>query len=316
MTSTSAYAPFNISYSARTAYVSSTEYANSPQSLDLNNLVAGGSAQANATALAETIARASGWIDQFTCGAWGTLCATVETENARIWGSYRNTLPVKTKYWPVVEVQAFSYSPTPGGLANGQGASVTPSNSITVYPQEFEVSLSGSTQFFTGGLQGFGGFGTTGITFRTEYDCQWQYVCGWVNTPLAASVAAGSQSIQPTSLTGIYPGTMLTLYDSPLDEQVTVASTYVPGTAAVPLTTPLMYAHTNTAIIANLPPAIKQAAIWAVNAFIKQRGSGALEVSDMGAITQPVPGAPQNLASDIGQAMMLLQPFKQMVVSY
>ena len=73
------------------------------------------------------------------------------------------------------------------------------------------------------GLGNGGGIGTC------EYFCQWTYTNGYVNTYLGASVAAGATSIEPLDLTGILPGTMLTLYDLPYDESIQVASTYVPG---------------------------------------------------------------------------------------
>lgn len=319
MTSTSAYstAPYNISYGARTPYLTPTEYNNAPTSMDVNNLIPGGSAQANATALQETINRASSWIDQFTCGSWGTLCATVETENARVWGSYRNTIIVHPKYWPVVEVRSFTYSALPGGLAATSGASVTPSSGITVYPQEFEVSTSAATTFNTTGTTGFGGWGASyGIRCRAEYDCLYTYVAGWPNTTLAASVAAGASSVQPSVVTGIYPGSLMTIYDLPNDEPCVVASTYVPGSAVVPLSAPLQNSHSTTATITNMPPAIKQAAILATTAFIKQRGSGALIAADIGEVTRTQTGFAQNAGSDFQQAMTLLMPFKQQYVGW
>jgi len=315
-TTSYAYAPFTTSYAARTPLISVAEYQAAPTGISTNNLLTG-TPQDQVNALQETIGRASSWCDQYCFGSSGCIAATVETENARIWGSYRYTLPVKTRYWPVLEVRSFSYSPLPGGLANNLGASVTPSQSITIYPQEFEVAIQGG-QTFVGNLGGFGGFGTTGVTFRTEYDCLWQYCAGWPNTTLAASVAAGSQSIQPSSVVGIYPNTPMTMYDLPLDEPIVVASTYVPGASVVPLASPLQFNHTANATVTNMPPAIKQAAILATTAFIKQRGSGALMVQDISSpitTAQTGTGAQQS-GSDWTQAMELLNPFRQQVVSY
>jgi len=250
-------------------------------------------------------------------GAWGTVSATLEQENCRTWGTYRNTLSIHTKYWPVVEVASLSYSAQPGGLANGQGASITPAGNVTIYPQSFEVSLGGSTQFFTGGLQGFGGFGTTGVNFRTEYDVEFSYVAGWPNTTLSASVAAGATSLTPMTVVGIYPGSLMTLYDLPWDEPIQVSPNYVPGTATVALTSELQYNHAATATITNLPPAIKQAAILVTTAFIKQRGSGALIVADMGVATDVQHGTgAQQSGSDMSQAMMLMDAFRQQYVGY
>lgn len=309
MTTAYALAPFNTSYELRTPYISVAEFQNAPNALDTANLLPGGPGPSQQVALQEVIGRASSWIDSYTCGAWGTLCSTQEIENARVWGSYRNTLLVHPKYWPVTEVRAFSYSAIPGGLVSSSGASITPSGNITVYPQEFEVAIVGAI--------GWGLNAPAGIARGYEYDVQYTYLAGWVNTTLAASVAAGATSITPTSVNGIYPNSQLTIYDLPSDESLTVASSYVAGASVVPLATATQYSHTTAATVANMPPAIKQAAILATTAFIKIRGSGALEVSDIGsAITHQTSGLPQGSADDLMKAEMLLCPYKQMFVGW
>ena len=307
MTTTSAYAPYDSSYFQRTPYITSEEYTSAPTAMDTSNLVSGG-AQANATALVETIARASSWVDQYCMGAWGSIAATSNVENARVWGSYRNTLIVHPKYWPILEVQTFYYSTLPNGLINNNAASVLPSSNITVYPQEFEVSLGGSL--------GFGWNAPAGIGRGYEYTCQWQYINGWPTSTLSASVAASAASITPVSTMGIYPGTVLTIYDLPYDEQVQVAANYVPHTTPVPLTAGLQYPHATGVMVSNLPPAVKQASILATTAFIKQRGSGALIVEDMGAVTKQETGFSQGAGSDWAEAKCLLLPFRQIFVGY
>lgn len=308
MTSTSAYAIYNTSYEQRTPYISFAELAGAPTAQDLFNLLPGGSAQGQQEAAVETIARASAWVDNYTCGTWGTLCATVEVENARVWGSYRGTLAIHTKYQPIVEVKAFSYSAIPGGLSSGNAASITPAGNITIYPQEFEVKLQGVVSL---GLNAPGG-----IVSRWEYDTSYVYVAGWPNTVLTASVAAGAMSIQPLVVTGMYPGTLLNLYDLPNDEAIQISNTYVPGASIVPLVSPLVYAHATTATVTNLPPSVKQAAIWATTAFLKQRGSGALIAADIGEATRTDTGFAQNAGSDWEQAKLLLNPFRQQYVGW
>ncbi len=305
---TSAYAPWEQILFQRTNYLSAQEYQSSPTAMDCSNLIPGGSAQANLESLVETIGRASSWIDQHCMGVAGTLCATSNIENARIWGSYRNTLLVRCKYWPVVEVQSFEYSTLPAGLANNNTASITPAGNIVIYPQQFEVSLSG--------VVGWGLGAPAGIVRGVEYTCQFQYVNGWPTSTLSASVAAGAASIAPISTEGIYPGITLTLYDLPNDEQVQVASSYVPHTTPVPLVGTTQYAHASGVMVSNLPPAVKQAAILVTTAFIKQRGSGALVVADMGAVTKQQTGFSQNAGSDWAEAKDILQTFKQTYVGY
>ena len=308
MTVTSAFASYGTSYINRVPYITSTEYNSAPNGMDTSNLVAGGSAAAQLIALNETIARASSWIDQYCMGAWGTLAATVEVENARVWGSYRNTLIIHPKYWPLLELSAFSYAALPGGLASNNGASITPAGNISVYPQQFEVAPQG--------VIGLGFNAPGGIVRGREYDCQWQYTNGWPVSTLSASVAAGATQFTPVSATGIYPGTTLTVYDEPYNEQIQVSSIDTADTSPVLLTKGFQYTHAAGAMVTNLPPAVKQACILLTTALIKQRGSGALQVADMGAITHESGGLTQNEGDDVGVAFELIHPFKQMYIGY
>lgn len=310
---TSAYATYDTSYAARTPYLTTAEYQNAPQALDLNNLISGNNA-ANLTALQETIARASSWVDQYTCGMWGTLCATQNAENNRIWMSRDYTFRVRTKYQPILSVDAFAF--TQVGTSFSLAASVTPAGNVWIEPQEFVVNPFASSSFSGNGLNlsGWYGGGCGGAT--GEYYCSWLYTNGWPNTTLAVNASVGATQIIPTNVTGIYPGTMLTLYDLPNDEAIQVSPSYQVGASVVPFAIPLSYSHTTAATITNLPPAIKQAAIWATSAMIKQRGSGALIMEDMGATKEVESGNPQNSNSDWWRAEELLIPFRQMFVSY
>lgn len=307
----SQFAPYSTSYEQRTPYITVNEYRTAPQALDLSNLLPGGNPLDQMIALQETIGRSSSWVDLYTCGMFGTLCATQNTENARIWMGRDYTLRVHPKYQPVISVDAFSFNPT--GTPFSLAASVVPAGNVWIEPQEFVVNPFASSNFVGNGLNtvGYGGYGC-----GQEYYCSWVYTNGWPNTTLSASVAAGATSILPTDVTGILPGTMLTLYDMPNDEAIEVSTSYVPGSPVVPFAIPLTYSHQPTATITNMPPAIKQAAIWATSAFIKQRGSGALEVTDMGAVTSIASGATQNSMSDMGQAEILLKPYVQQYVGY
>jgi hypothetical protein len=78
----------------------------------------------------------------------------------------------------------------------------------------------------------------------------------------------------------------------------------------------MQYAHQSGVMVTNLPPAIKQAAILATTAFIKQRGSGALVVADMGAVTKQQTGFSQNAGSDWDEAKKLLNPYRQTFIGY
>ena len=308
----SAVAVYDTSYTNRVPYLSTAEMLSAPTAQDLANLLPGG-VQANTTALVETIARASSWVDQYTMGSYGTLACTQNTENARVWGNQFAQLRIHPRFWPILEVSAFSFSAQ--GFATGSAASITPAGNIWIEPQQFIVQVGG-----VAGL-GFGsnslGFGSPpGIASGQQYYCVWQYTNGYPVSTLSASVAATAASIAPESVIGIYPGTTLTLYDLPNDEQVQVAATYVTGTTPVPLTSGLQFNHASGVMVTNLPPAVKQATIWATVAFLKQRGSGALVASDMGATTKQQTGFSQGAGSDWKQAKDLLQPLRAVFVGY
>ena len=305
----SAYAPFNVSIGNFQSYITVAEYLNAPTSIDTFNLLPQGSALSQEGALQEVIARASSWIDSFCTGnAYGTLCATVNVENARVWGSYRNSLIVHPLYFPILEVQSFSYSTLQSGISSGNAASIMPSGNITVYPQQFEVSIQGAI--------GIGLNAPFGVARGYEYVCQWQYINGWPNTTLSASVAAGATSITVESGLGIYPGAPYTLFDLPYDENVITSTSYTPDSNTIEFSSPLQYTHAAGAVITNLPKSVKQACILLTGALIKQRGSGALIVQDMGLNTKIDNGFPQGENADVQLAKSLLQPLRQMYIGY
>jgi len=319
MSSTSAYAPYLQTYGVTTPYITTDEYQRAPTAMDVFNLISGGP-QSQLIALQETIGRASSWIDQYVTGsAWGTLCATSNVENAQIWGNRSGQLVVHPKLWPILEVQAFSYS-APGAAFTS--SSITPQGNIIIYPQEFIVQPNATYGWntFQGGqgyTTGNSGIGSYPIGVATQpYLCQWTYVNGFPNTTLSASVSTGAASVTVASGLGIYPGTQLTIYDAPNDEVVTVASNYTPDTSVLPLVTPTQYAHTAGMSITNLPKAVKQAAILLTTAFIKERGSGALIAQDMGAVTQIDQKNPQQINGDIQLALKLLENFRQRFIGY
>ena len=317
MTSTSAYAPYLQTYGKAVPYLTNDEYQRAPTALDVANLVSGG-LQSQQTALMESIARASSWIDQYvTNSAYNTLCATSNVENARVWGNRQGQIIVHPKLWPILEVSAFNYSGPGAGFSQ---TSVTPAGNIWIEPQQFIVqpnaTYSWNTQTYSNSYSSNpGGAWPVGITTQ-QYLCEWTYVNGFPNTTTSASVAAGAASISVQSGIGIYPGTQLTIFDAPLDEVVVVASNYVSGGTVLPLVSPTLYTHEEDRSVTNLPNAVKQAAILLTSALIKQRGSGALIAQDMGVISSVDMGKAQGMENDIALAKELLANFRQNFIGY
>jgi hypothetical protein len=317
MTSTSAYAPYLQTYGTKIPYLTNDEYQRAPTAIDISNLVSGGP-QSQSVALTETIARASSWIDQYVTGsAWGTLCATLNTENAEVWGNRLGQIIVHPKLWPILEVQTFSYAVAGAAFTS---SSITPYGNIWIEPGRFIVQPNGTYGFntFMAGTN-YTNYQNNAwpVGISTEgYLCQWSYVNGFPNTTTSASVAASAASINVVSGLGIYPGTQLTIYDAPHDETVIVADNFVPDTTLVPLVSPTLYSHNAGVSVTNLPPAVKAAAILLTSAIIKQRGSGALIAHDMGAISMVDHGGLQGSASDIGLASEMLDNFRQHFIGW
>ena len=175
-----------------------------------------------------------------------------------------------------------------------------------IEPSQFIVQPGGVVGTGFGGL----GFG------RGQYYCSWQYVNGWPNTSLSASVAAGAASVSAVDPTGIYPGTGLELFDAPNDEMLVVASDYVPGGTLLPLTHGLSYDHLAGTTLSNLPTAAKQAAISMVTCLVKIRGSGALIVDDIGEARRVAGAVGDGAIDDWEMAMRGIKALRQMYVGY
>lgn len=299
----SAYAPFNTSYGQRKPYITTTEFLNAPTAVDVANLIPSGSAQQQTAALGEVIGRASSLLDSFIHGAWGTLSATVDTENARVYGSRDGTFIVHPKYWPVLEVRSFQY-----GLTPGFSSSIDPASSMWIEPTQFVVQPSG--------IVGLGLTGLANVIPRQRYMCQWTYVNGWPNALLSASVSAAATSISLDDVTGVYPGSSLTIFDATNDETITVASNYTIGSSTVPLTAPLGFGHASGTRVSNAPNALREAAILMTTVLVKVRGSGALVVNNIGEVARQAANAGQGAVNDFDLAMHCINSLRQMYVGY
>lgn len=300
---TSAYAPYNVSYADKHPYLTIDEYKSAPTALDLSNLLPGGSIEEQDNVLHDLIRRASSSIDGYMFGAFGTLTATVNTENARVWANRQGQIIIHPKYWPILEIQTFSF-----GVNQGLMQPLDPSTCTWIEPLQFVVQQSGA-------LAGFGLNNLGPQAGRGQFFCEWTYVNGWVNTTLAASVNAGDTTVTPTSVIGIYPGSHLLIPDIQEEEGVEVASTYVPGAAVVPLVAPLVSEHDSGTVLANLPNGIKEAAILWVSSLIKERGSGGLQAATIGDAT-PTTSNKSGDSQDRVLAKSMLDTLKMQFVAY
>ena len=291
-------AAFTQSISDYVPYLTTAEYQAAPTALDVSNLIVGGSTLQQAAALAAVIQRASSWVDSFTCGANGTLCASTNTETRQVRLDRQGRFKVRPLYWPILELQSFSVGTDPSELA---AVSLSSANTW-IEPRRFVVTTGAQ---WLQGLQ----FSAPGYPGQEQY-AQYTYVNGYPNTLLAgagSTLASGASTLTLSNTTGVYPGSYLTLWDAENTEQVQILA--VPTSTTVTLVSATKNTHNVGCSVSGFPAVIKEAAILATSAFIKQRGDGALVLSN---ISQPTSAGEANRGEqrDFELAKELLMPFR------
>jgi hypothetical protein len=301
-------APYSTSIGQRVPYITLAEFQAAPTGIDLTQLVPYGTEYNQETAVMELIGRASSIMDSYCFGSNGSLCATVNVENQGVTATRQGTYPIHPRFWPILAVMSASVGSSPGLLQN---VPLTASN-CWIEEQMFTITPGFGTWTSQGPLQ-FSYAGAPGATVFAVYS----YVNGWPNTLTTASVAAGAQAINLSVLTGIYPGTNLTIYDAPYDEAVMVASDYVVSTNPVPLISPLQYNHATGISVSSLPPSIKQACILITSALIKTRGGGSnIVLSETGGGSESVEKDMFDRVGDLAWAAEILDSFRAVVATY
>lgn len=267
-------APYVTTYTARDPYLTNAEYLAAPTGVDVNQLLPGQSTQSNAAALTQTIARASNWADVICAQV---LACTQETETGELRADRFSRWLIHPKQWPVVDVLNVTVTPISGGLAivlNLTGVWLEESRIVIPTTGTLGMSSVGPLQLGAAG-RGQSAYG------------QWTYLAGWPNTTITAGVSAAAVTIPVASVLGIYgtqsaqfvtTGTVLTIYDGGLTEQVQV--TAVAGNTLT-ISSGLANAHAAGVSITAFPPAIKQAVTSLTSALIKTRGSEALVMQSL-----------------------------------
>lgn len=297
-------APFAFTYTNRVPYLSIAEFKAAPTGIDLSNLIEDGTQPQQDQALTELIARASAKADNYCMGAYGTLCATLNTENARIRADRRGQYRVHPKFWPILAVTAFSVGPDIGNLT------AIPLSTSTCWIEEsgFVVAQGALSSITSVGPLQFGG----GVPGAIQY-AQWSYVNGWPNLFLASQSNSGTSSLTAQGTPqGIFPGTSLNVWDPATnDEVVTVANTYVAGSSTIPLTAPLANTHAAGVNVSALPQSVKQAVIYLVTSTIRLRGEVGFTLGPEGA---PSMVAGKEIETeDEAMAYDILDPFRCVV---
>ena len=280
-------------------YLSLQEFKNAPTALDYGNLVAGGNQAAQDAELTNAIIRASSAIDQY-CNQ--ILGATLDTEQQRTRVKPDGTVRFHPKYFPVVAMTDLQIGWTPNALT-----AVTDPSQAWFEEQEIIYPYAQLPQSMSS--QGPLSFGFP-MSSRAETFIKYTYVNGYANTLVSTSASAGATSIICEDGLGVVAGMGLTIYDGANTERVIVASSYTFGSATIPLTAPLAYAHAVGVSVGSLPAAIKQAAILYTSAALKIRGDSALVMAVTNSPSQQAGGS-QRVGSDIALAQEILQPFRR-----
>lgn len=282
-----------------TPYLTLAEYKNAPTSIDYNNLVIGGNANAQDAELKKVILRASSYMDEYFNA---NLNATKYTETQRTRFTPDGFIALHPNNTPIVALETFNYGTNPNNLITLSDPSLA-----WFEEQQMIIPLSNiATSYSSAGPLAFGGYGLP----RQQVYCKYTYVAGYVNNPISSGTA-GVSSITVGRADGILPNQKLRIYDGASSESVTVASNYTYGSTTVPLTSALTYSHTSGSSIGNLPNAIKQACILITTAFIKVRGDSSMTMN----ITtfpqaNPTPGA-NRYGSEIALALDMVNKYRR-----
>jgi hypothetical protein len=253
-------------------YLTVAEYKNAPTSIDFDNLVVGGNAQAQDAELANAILRASSFMNEYLNQS---LNASTQVENQRVRITGMGTIALHPNNNPVISLQSFEYGADPNSL-------VALPDCSKVWFEEQQIIIPLSSMAVTYSSQGPLAFGPYGAPRQQVY-ARYQYTSGYVNNLIASATAAAS-SMTVQSAEGIVAGMTLRIYDGASSERVRVASNYTYGSTTVPLASPLTFTHASGVAFGNLPTTIKQACILITTAFLKVRGDRSLT---MNITTQP-----------------------------
>lgn len=301
MTPTPAIAPYVPNYAVYTPYITPTEFLNAPTGVDVSQLVPSGSTLTQQAALLDLIARASSEADRI---CQKVLAATADV----ISGEYRimpgGQIWVPVKYTPLIAVTGVQIGYVPGQLT-----ALTDLSGVWVAEKTARIPIGGL------GYQLPNTIPAAATPRHGRVYAIVNYVNGWAHTTIAQANAA-TQVLTPASVLGIVPGLTLTIKDGANTETVTVASSYIAGTATVPLTAPLQYTHTAGTTLSALPPVIKDAVLDLCKWLVRSRGSKGIVMGSIkgnALTTSKAKTQPDEKAGDADyqNAVRALAPFKR-----
>jgi hypothetical protein len=280
------------------SYLTVQEYKNAPTSIDYDNLVVGGNANAQDAELKNVILRASSFMDEYLNQ---NVVANRATETQRVRLNNSGYIALHPNQSPIISLESFYYGGSPINLVE------LPDPSQSWFEeQQILIPLSQmATTYSSAGPLAFG----PGIGGSNQIFVKYTYVAGFANTTVVSGTA-GASTIVVADPVGIIPGEMLRISDGANSETVYVSSTYTYGSATITLVSPLIYTHATGAAIGNLPNAIKQACILITTAFIKIRGDNSLTMNITTAPSMTLPGA-NRYGSEIKLALDMVDKYRR-----
>jgi hypothetical protein len=302
--------PDTASLFRRAPYISVSEFSQAPTAIATNTLVPGGTEAQQQQSLANTIMRASDWVDTICFHSQdGTLAASPSTESSWVKAKPDGSLALQCYYRPVLEVDAVAIGWAPNQLQNISQATADTiwiDNSKTIWvPACFPSGTSFPTWPPTAVGRGGGVYAI------------WQYVSGFPHSSLAQPCSQGATAITiapavPGGVYGVYSGTPLVIHDNANTETVIVES--VSGTTLT-LSAGTQFAHTPPAypdqiLVSAIPWVVEQACISLASCLIKMRGSRAAQLPQTAGTPPPRQAIMQaGGLEDYQAALSMLKPF-------
>ena len=270
-------------------YITNTEYVNAPTSVDVSELVVGGTTAQESQELSRVIARACAVIDNWLNQ---TLTATSQTavQIARV--KEDGTVTLRIDNSPILELTAASFQTD---LMDPNPANYTALDCSKALINRQTVTL---------------GY-TAGLTLSPGVKARFQttVVAGYPNTTLSVAATAGASSITVANALGLYTGSQMAFFDDTGGYEQCVVSGMPVGNV-VSLASPLQFAHGVGVAFSGLPESIKEAAILVTNVLIRTRGSEALVLGSLTGVPSVQKGDPAN-ATDLTIAKSILSDFKR-----
>lgn len=289
-------------------YLTRDQYRCTPNPVDTQNLIRGGTQADQDAELDRLIREASGWCDS---AAEQPLTAQVTTESMRAAvqndPAFGKCLRLHPRQHPIITVNGVSYGSDPAYMSTlNDLSSVWPENQSVIVPLQATLAAG-----WSGPLQ-FGGAKVGSRVFVAL-----TYVAGYAVTTLSQAALVTDTVLHVVDATGFMPGQLIRVEQggaptgqgsaqASLAQARPVVQSADTTANTVTLTAPIGTAFTSGAAVTAMPEEVQQACVYVVTALLKQRGSGALVMRGGNAGTVSKEDEPGAEEFDIAEAILAL----------